>query len=243
MASDRDNFPEKVIRTLQERAGNRCSNQNCACVTSGPHTNPDKASRIGVAAHITAAAKNGPRFDPTLSTEERSSIQNGIWLCQSCSRLIDVDPENYPVAVLQQWRQNTEDQARQEIEGCSLASIPKAENLGWICPHCKSIVPDDATVCIGCQAEIFYGLTTAQRQGNAYLGAMIGGAPALYLMYEFPILLNENFGTHLSRGFNLDVYSILPVGICALATAFAVVKYTDNKQRKKPPTFIRAYRS
>ena len=57
----------------------------------GPHSNPQKRVSIGEAAHITAAAEGGPRYNPDLTPEERSSIENGIWLCKSCARMIDSD--------------------------------------------------------------------------------------------------------------------------------------------------------
>ena len=89
MANNRDEFNEKTKRIIQERVGNRCSNPNCKCLTSGPNADQEKATRIGVAAHITAASENGPRYNSMISNEERSHISNGIWLCQNCAKLID----------------------------------------------------------------------------------------------------------------------------------------------------------
>src|SRR5262249_37628223 len=115
--NNRDEFPKEVVRALQERAGNRCSSPDCRRLTSGPNLAPEKATRIGVAAHITAAAPGGPRYDPSLTSEERRSIQNGIWLCQSCARLIDADPARYPVPRLLQWKQEAEQVALDALEG------------------------------------------------------------------------------------------------------------------------------
>ncbi len=81
----RDEFKKETIRALQERAGNKCSAKGCERLTSGSNLRPDKASRIGVAAYITAAAPGGPRYDPSLSSEERSSIRNGIWISKISS--------------------------------------------------------------------------------------------------------------------------------------------------------------
>jgi hypothetical protein len=46
---------------------------------------------LGVAAHITAASPDGPRYDQNLSSEQRKSPDNGIWLCQNCAKLVDND--------------------------------------------------------------------------------------------------------------------------------------------------------
>lgn len=61
-----------------------------------------------MAAHITAAAPGGARYDPQLTSAERSSIENGIWLCQTHARHIDVDPVRFPAAVLQRWKTDAE---------------------------------------------------------------------------------------------------------------------------------------
>ena len=86
----RDDFSQKTIDRLCERVGGKCSNPNCRRETKGHHSNPQKRVSIGEAAHITAAAEGGPRYNPDLTPEERSSIENGIWLCKSCARMIDI---------------------------------------------------------------------------------------------------------------------------------------------------------
>jgi len=57
-----------------------------------------------VAAHITAASPGGKRFDDSLSSKERSSYNNGIWLCQLCAKMIDSDSFSYPVVLLHEWK-------------------------------------------------------------------------------------------------------------------------------------------
>jgi hypothetical protein len=115
MKSSRDDFSEKTIRILQERVANRCSNPCCRVFTSGPNTKINKSTRIGVAAHITAASINGPRYDPELTVEQRKSIGNAIWLCQNCAKLIDSDINRFTVNVLIEWKKNAEDMARKKI--------------------------------------------------------------------------------------------------------------------------------
>ena len=100
----RDDFSQKTIDTLCERVGGKCSNPNCRRETKGPHSNPQKRVSIGEAAHITAAAEGGPRYNPDLTPEERSSIENGIWLCRSCVRLIDSDERVYSIELLRMWK-------------------------------------------------------------------------------------------------------------------------------------------
>ena len=124
----RDEFPKPVVETLAKRVGNRCSNPTCRKQTSGPHTDDDKALNVGVAAHITAASPGGPRYDPSLTPEERKGIGNGIWLCQSCAKLVDNDEARYAKALLVQWKQDAEQEALREVESTARASDLYFEN-------------------------------------------------------------------------------------------------------------------
>ena len=112
----RDEFPRVVVETLAKRVGNRCSNPGCHKLTSGPHTEGGKALNLGVAAHITASSAGRPRYDPSLTSDERKGITNGIWLCQSCAKLVDNDEARYAKEVLIGWKRNAEQQALRDIE-------------------------------------------------------------------------------------------------------------------------------
>jgi len=113
----RSNFSAKTIRVLAARVGYHCSNPTCASSTAGPALNEDLTVNIGVAAHITAASSGGPRYDAKMTSAERSSGTNGIWLCQSCSKLIDSDEERYTVALLRQWKTDAVQRAHDAIAG------------------------------------------------------------------------------------------------------------------------------
>jgi hypothetical protein len=122
----RDEFDGKTKEILARRVGYRCSNPNCRKLTSGPQTDPAKAVNIGVAAHIKAASRGGPRYDARLSSEERKSIDNGIWLCQNCAKLVDNDEQRYTTDLLIDWKKLSEQAALLEIEDLS----PPSESSG-----------------------------------------------------------------------------------------------------------------
>jgi len=103
-----DDFSPLVKKTLADRVGHLCSNPDCHALTSGPQDDPAKAVNLGVAAHITAASPGGPRYDPDLLPEERSSPSNGIWLCQNCAKLVDNDVLRFPVTTLNKWKAEAE---------------------------------------------------------------------------------------------------------------------------------------
>ena len=111
-----DDFRNAVRELLAKRVAVRCSNPGCARNTSGPRSDPNQSITIGVAAHISAASLGGPRYDSSMTTEERRSVENGIWLCQSCSKLIDSDSALYTVETLRNWKRGAEETARTAIE-------------------------------------------------------------------------------------------------------------------------------
>lgn len=122
---NRDDFSKPVIRALALRAGYCCSLPECGRPTVGPSdAGPDKHVIIGVAAHITAAAPGGPRYDPQMTPEQRSSISNGIWLCSTHARLIDVNPIAFPTHRLQEMKAAHEAALEARLAG---SSSPLAE--------------------------------------------------------------------------------------------------------------------
>ena len=127
----RDDFSAATRKTLAERVGYCCSNPDCRRKTVGPNSDPMKSSSIGEAAHIRAAAPKGPRYDPSMTSEERASVENGIWLCRNCARLIDVDSNKYTIEVLEQWKQQAEQNAKEEIstrEGKKATELEGSKN-------------------------------------------------------------------------------------------------------------------
>lgn len=118
----RDDFDANTKQTLARRVGSRCSNPNCRKSTSGPQVNPTKSVNIGVAAHISAAAPGGKRYDAKMTSQERKSIDNGMWLCQNCAKLIDSDEKRYSVDLLNDWKRTSEHAALLEVESLA-ASI------------------------------------------------------------------------------------------------------------------------
>ena len=77
----RDEFSKDVILRVAKRAAFRCSHPQCAAATVGPSDESSGAvANVGVAAHICAASPGGPRYDRSMTTEQRSSIDNAIWV-------------------------------------------------------------------------------------------------------------------------------------------------------------------
>ena len=91
-------FSEKVVIRVAQRACYHCS--HCHSLTAGPHTDPDKATITGEAAHICAASPGGPRYNPEQTDEERHGASNAIWLCRNCHKKVDTDWKDWPAQKL-----------------------------------------------------------------------------------------------------------------------------------------------
>lgn len=110
----RDNFNLTTKRIMAERVAWRCSFPNCGKITIGPRMGEnenDKSLNLGEAAHIVAAAEDGPRYDSNTTQEYRKSIDNGIWMCRAHARFIDTDYKEFSVETLRLWKLEAEEKA------------------------------------------------------------------------------------------------------------------------------------
>lgn len=120
--TNRDDFSERTKRALAQRANYKCS--HCGTATSGPgEESPDAVVSIGVAAHIHAASPGGARYLESMTSEERSHITNGIWMCANHSILIDRDRARYPADVLTRMKLEHEQRVSREVSGGNVAAV------------------------------------------------------------------------------------------------------------------------
>jgi hypothetical protein len=119
----RDDFTAATKTRLARRAGYLCSHPECRRPTIGPAAGDAEVVNIGEAAHITAAAMGGPRYDPSLSPEERRSQANGIWLCAVHAKQVDSDEQHFTVERLRKWKAKAEKAAFDALT-TGIARIP-----------------------------------------------------------------------------------------------------------------------
>lgn len=120
MANRDGDFSPATKRILRDRAGNRCS--ICAEPTSGPADEETKALINGDAAHVTGARPGGPRYDESLSVDQRRSIENGIWACTQHAREIDRDGSTFTVENLRNLKFRREEASRDELQHATRGS-------------------------------------------------------------------------------------------------------------------------
>jgi hypothetical protein len=141
MKNNRDDFSEAVKRTVAERVNRCCS--RCGAPTSGPQRDPAKSLNVGVAGHITAAAPGGPRYDSSLTPEQRKGHGNAIWLCQTCSKLVDNDESVFTVEDLLRWKLAAEARALASI------GVPAANQS----PGSRPLSPEEIELLIAAEAN------------------------------------------------------------------------------------------
>ena len=110
-----DGFLKKTVDIIAKRAGFRCSNPECRCLTVGAKQRSDEFVIDGIAAHITAASPSFARYDSSLSPDKRKHPSNGIWLCPNCHKLTDTDIDRFPVKKLRKWKREAEDWTIHEL--------------------------------------------------------------------------------------------------------------------------------
>jgi len=99
---------EKDIKLLWGRAAGICSNPGCRKELT---LDLERAGslNIGEMAHLIARQPSGPRGD---GSGGDNSYGNLVLLCSGCHTLVDKAPEDYPEALLHQWKSAWEAEVR-----------------------------------------------------------------------------------------------------------------------------------
>lgn len=123
---NRDDFSEKTKNQIAKRAGWLCSYPTCRAHTIGATSDGNGEINIGTAAHICAAAPGGPRYDPNMTAEERSSARNGIWMCRDHGKAVDSTDPEFKVERLRKWKKQAEKESWQRVLRNDAARAPVA---------------------------------------------------------------------------------------------------------------------
>ena len=107
-ANNRDDFRKKTKFQIAMRVGWLCSYPSCRESTVGANSDGGDEINVGVAAHISAAAPGGPRYDPEMTPDQRRSPDNGIWLCQDHAKALDSDDSEFTVENLRRWKEGAQ---------------------------------------------------------------------------------------------------------------------------------------
>jgi hypothetical protein len=104
-------YSQATIKVLFTLSGNQCAFPGCTNEIVAAETQWSDAAVVGHICHIYAAADNGPRGKPDLTTKERNSPGNLILMCGHHHPLIDKQWETYPATQLKEWKKAHEAKA------------------------------------------------------------------------------------------------------------------------------------
>jgi hypothetical protein len=120
---NRDDFSKNTALQIAKRAGWLCSFPQCRVHTAGATADGQDEINIGTAAHICAAAPGGPRYDDKMSKNERSSADNGIWMCRDHGKAID-DEKQFDTPLLREWKRQAQLESWQRVLRNEVAIAP-----------------------------------------------------------------------------------------------------------------------
>ena len=210
--SRRDNFPAKIRHQIEKKSGYRCSNPACRKMLIGPSEDFKEITYLGIVSHICAASPGGPRYDPSMTPEERADEENGLLLCRYCAALVDVDERSYSVDLLRSWKM----QAYQSALNMLMAPASPPED-----PLCWSVIRNLVHVC----------LCTYQTQGTVSKDARFRSYAGILYQLFFVALPSE---TNYDQQVTLWLLAIDKIALDVLESVPFRVSHHDR-------SFLRRY--
>ena len=107
MASKARQYKPSDVKKLFALSGNQCAEPSC----QRKLISDDGNNVLAEIAHICAASEEGPRFDASMTDDQRRSFGNLILLCDEHHKMID-NPEtvdNYPASMIEKWKTKHEE--------------------------------------------------------------------------------------------------------------------------------------
>lgn len=121
-------FSKSVRMTLARRAYYICSNPACRTLTlSLVDDEAPIAAYKGKPTPICASHARGARHDPTMTTNQRKSIENAIFLCSRCADMVSRNKGGkYPEQLLRDWKEQHKRWVRTHLNLREDAKLPSA---------------------------------------------------------------------------------------------------------------------
>jgi len=101
MSNKARNYTIQTIKLLFGKNNGQCSFPDCKNKIIA-----EDGTVVGQIAHIQAASKKGPRYNPPISDEERASFSNLMLLCDKHHKMIDnkANEDEYSIELLKSWK-------------------------------------------------------------------------------------------------------------------------------------------
>ncbi len=218
MAKGRDDFDKPVVDALAKRAAFICSNPDCKTQTIAPSEEDSlKFIYIGKAAHITAASEGGPRFESSMSSDERKSIGNGIFLCSNCADMIDKNKGiDFSVELLHKWKSTHEDwvsnnlnkKIQEQVQPAQVFNVTSNNQSGGITAGVVNVGPQPRNIDTGLVNQLQRMLP--DRTKTVTLTAVMGDGEAFSFATQIKNFLVER--GYEVNGVNQSVFNAPVIG-------------------------------
>lgn len=113
-------YKPSTVRRLDTLSGNECAHPECIKKLIAE----DGISIISKICHIAAASKDGPRYDSSMTDDERRGFDNLILLCDEHHVIIDNKQNEgvYPTSLLRKWKIDHEKKVLELLSNKNLLS-------------------------------------------------------------------------------------------------------------------------
>jgi tetratricopeptide (TPR) repeat protein len=120
----------KTHKVLWGRAASRCAFPDCRRELVMNHSEQNDESLVGEECHMVAREARGARGKSAMSLKERNEYDNLILLCNIHHKLIDDQPDTYPVSRLKQMKADHEKWVQESLGGTTtIWNVPHPRNL------------------------------------------------------------------------------------------------------------------
>lgn len=98
---------KRTVKKLWFASGNECAHPDC----DQELVDFEDDTIMGIQCHIRARRSGGPRYDDGMVESERNGYSNLLLLCPTHHRMVDESPNKYPPEILEEWKQQHEQDA------------------------------------------------------------------------------------------------------------------------------------
>ncbi|SDF94411.1 hypothetical protein SAMN05660324_1385 [Klenkia brasiliensis] len=211
----RDRVPPAQEKVVISRSGNKCAYPDCGVVlTISPKNSGDRPKATGKVAHIAAASPGGPRYDESMTAQERGSADNLIYLCGPHHDAIDSQLEHHTRELLLTAKRRHE-QAVDRAVRSALGTVSYVE-LEVVCTVISNAPPPPQKMgierALPLQDKIQLnglGLTSVQRITD---GLSQAARVAQFIEFQHSTI-QPGFGRRLVARFKSDYFAALAEGL------------------------------
>ncbi|MCP4491521.1 MAG: hypothetical protein GY820_30045 [Gammaproteobacteria bacterium] len=172
---------------------------------------------IGKAAHITAASEGGPRIESSMSSDERKSIDNGIFLCSNCADMIEKNNGiDFSVELLHKWKSTHEDwvsnnlnkRIQEQVQPAQVFNVTSNNQSGGITAGVVNVGPQPRNIDTGLVNQL--QLMLPDKTKTVTLTAVMGDGEAFSFATQIKNFLVER--GYEVNGVNQSVFNAPVIG-------------------------------